>query len=403
MLQDSSSSSYLERESGSRESLSSAHGSPPFMSSDAVFAAAAAAAAASCQAFVCDPPGAGPLFVPTVTDVTTSRELQWMVQPTVIASGPRKAPHDPQALPVAFPPGSCCPDSEPYPLGGVSTHPLASISHLHQQQQQHRHHQQQQQQHVRPHGSNRGGRRRRDDDLNPADAEKRRVRRERNKQAAARCRNRRQELTERLQAETDELEDEGAGLKSEIERLKKDKERLEFILAAHRPVCKMPSEEESEREGMAGASPCLSHLLPKREEPSSLAPPPPSRSFAPAVGDCAMQPAPEVSISGSYYFDLEPLSSAGAPACALAYTGYAGQLGYPGHEGHGGYAGYASYPAASVAVGGGERGSQEEAGGCASYVGSLRHLSASSSGGGSASGGGQESPDSLGSPTLLAL
>ncbi|CAM9587519.1 unnamed protein product [Lampetra planeri] len=305
------------------------------------------------QAFVRDAPGAGPLFVPTVTDVATSRELQWMVQPTVIASGTRKAPHDPQALP----------------------------------------------QHVRPHGSNRGGRRRRDDDLNPADAEKRRVRRERNKQAAARCRNRRQELTERLQAETDELEDEGAGLKSEIERLKKDKERLEFILAAHRPVCKMPSEEESEREGLARASPCLSHLLSKREEPSSLAPPPPSRSFAPAAGDCAMQPAPEVSISGSYYFDLEPLSSAGAPACALAYTGYAGQLGYPGHEGHGGYAGYASCPVASV--GGGERGSQEEAGGCASYVGSLRHLSVSSSGGGS--GGGQESPDSLGSPTLLAL
>nr|XP_032811924.1 fos-related antigen 1-like [Petromyzon marinus] len=307
---------------------------------------------------------------------------------------PRRSPWPSLPVPAAR-------TRSPTRWGGVSTHPLASISHLHQQQQ-HRHHQQQQQ-HVRPHGSNRGGRRRRDDDLNPADAEKRRVRRERNKQAAARCRNRRQELTERLQAETDELEDEGAGLKSEIERLKKDKERLEFILAAHRPVCKMPSEEESEREGMAGASPCLSHLLPKREEPSSLAPPPPSRSFAPAVGDCAMQPAPEVSISGSYYFDLEPLSSAGAPACALAYTGYAGQLGYPGHEGHGGYAGYASYPAASVAVGGGERGSQEEAGGCASYVGSLRHLSMSSSGGGSASGGGQESPDSLGSPTLLAL
>uniref|UniRef100_A0A8C0V8S7 Protein c-Fos n=2 Tax=Cyanistes caeruleus TaxID=156563 RepID=A0A8C0V8S7_CYACU len=46
--------------------------------------------------------------------------------------------------------------------------------------------------------------------------------------AAAKCRNRRRELTDTLQAE--------------IANLLKEKEKLEFILAAHRPACKMPEE-----------------------------------------------------------------------------------------------------------------------------------------------------------------
>jgi len=44
------------------------------------------------------------------------------------------------------------------------------------------------------------GRRRRDEQLSPEEEEKRRIRRERNKLAAAKCRNRRRELTEKLQA-----------------------------------------------------------------------------------------------------------------------------------------------------------------------------------------------------------
>uniref|UniRef100_A0A8C9WL47 Protein c-Fos n=1 Tax=Scleropages formosus TaxID=113540 RepID=A0A8C9WL47_SCLFO len=78
--------------------------------------------------------------------------------------------------------------------------------------------------------------------LSPEEEEKRKIRRERNKMAAAKCRNRRRELTDTLQAETDGLEDEKSRLQTEIANLMKEKERLEFILAAHKPACKIPSD-----------------------------------------------------------------------------------------------------------------------------------------------------------------
>lgn len=79
--------------------------------------------------------------------------------------------------------------------------------------------------------------------MTPEEEEKRRVRRERNKLAAAKCRNRRRELTDRLQAETDQLEEEKAELESEIAELQKEKDRLEFVLVAHAPACKLPYED----------------------------------------------------------------------------------------------------------------------------------------------------------------
>lgn len=63
--------------------------------------------------------------------------------------------------------------------------------------------------------------------------------------AAAKCRNRRRELTDTLQAETDKLEEEKATLETEIAILLKEKERLEFILATHKPVCQMSEDMES--------------------------------------------------------------------------------------------------------------------------------------------------------------
>ncbi|XP_027488939.1 protein fosB, partial [Corapipo altera] len=99
-------------------------------------------------------------------------------------------------------------------------------------------------------------RRSRDETLTPEEEEKRRVRRERNKLAAAKCRNRRRELTDRLQAETDQLEEEKAELESEIAELRKEKERLEFVLVAHAPACKVPFEDVGEvsTPGKAGAA-----------------------------------------------------------------------------------------------------------------------------------------------------
>ncbi|KAM4664157.1 protein c-Fos [Discoglossus pictus] len=146
-------------------------------------------------------------FVPTVTAISTSPDLQWLVQPTLISS---VAPSQSRA----------------HPYGTTSSYSRTGV--LKGQ-------------------SGRGqslGRRGKIEQLSPEEEEKRRVRRERNKMAAAKCRNRRRELTDTLQAETDDLEDEKSALQSEIASLLKEKEKLEFILAAHKPACKIPHDLE---------------------------------------------------------------------------------------------------------------------------------------------------------------
>ncbi|XP_040268144.1 proto-oncogene c-Fos [Bufo bufo] len=146
-------------------------------------------------------------FVPTVTAISTSPDLQWLVQPTLISS---VAPSQSRAHPYGAAPA--------FSRSGVIKG-----------------------------SSGRGhcpGRRGKAEQLSPEEEEKRRVRRERNKMAAAKCRNRRRELTDTLQAETDELEDEKSALQSEIAVLLKEKEKLEFILAAHKPACKIPHDLE---------------------------------------------------------------------------------------------------------------------------------------------------------------
>lgn len=46
--------------------------------------------------------------------------------------------------------------------------------------------------------------------------------------------------------ETDQLEDEKSSLQNDIAALLKEKERLEFILAAHQPICKIPSQMDTD-------------------------------------------------------------------------------------------------------------------------------------------------------------
>uniref|UniRef100_A0A3Q2Q510 Protein c-Fos n=1 Tax=Fundulus heteroclitus TaxID=8078 RepID=A0A3Q2Q510_FUNHE len=76
------------------------------------------------------------------------------------------------------------------------------------------------------------------------DEERRRIRRERNKIAAAKCRNRRRELIDTLQAETDLLEEEKSTLQTEIADLLKEKEKLEHILASHQSSCTLPAQDD---------------------------------------------------------------------------------------------------------------------------------------------------------------
>lgn len=73
--------------------------------------------------------------------------------------------------------------------------------------------------------------------LSPEEEEKRRLRRERNKHAAAKCRQKRVDLTNQLLAETEKLESEQAKLQNEIKAFQREKDELEFILDAHRLHC----------------------------------------------------------------------------------------------------------------------------------------------------------------------
>lgn len=56
------------------------------------------------------------------------------------------------------------------------------------------------------------------------------------------------------------MEDEKSSLQNDIANLLKEKERLEFILAAHQPICKIPSELDTDFPvvSISSAHPCLS-------------------------------------------------------------------------------------------------------------------------------------------------
>nr|Q91496.1 RecName: Full=Protein c-Fos; AltName: Full=Cellular oncogene fos; AltName: Full=Transcription factor AP-1 subunit c-Fos [Tetraodon fluviatilis]AAB07359.1 c-fos [Tetraodon fluviatilis] len=143
-------------------------------------------------------------FVPTVTAISTSPDLQWMVQPLVSSVAPSRRAH----------PYSPSPSYKRTVMRSGASKPHAKRGRVEQ--------------------------------TTPEEEEKKRIRRERNKQAAAKCRNRRRELTDSLQAETDQLEAEKSSLQNDIANLLKEKERLEFILAAHQPICKIPSQMDSD-------------------------------------------------------------------------------------------------------------------------------------------------------------
>ncbi|XP_018411115.1 PREDICTED: fos-related antigen 2 isoform X2 [Nanorana parkeri] len=167
------------------------------------------------QKFRNEMPGSSSAFIPTINAITTSQDLQWMVQPTVITS-------------MSNPYGRAHPYGHHMPnLTSVGGHTALQRPGV-----------------IKTIGTT-VGRRRRDEQLAPEEEEKRRVRRERNKLAAAKCRNRRRELTDKLQAETEKLEQEKSGLQKEIAELQKEKDKLEFMLVAHSPMCKIHPEERT--------------------------------------------------------------------------------------------------------------------------------------------------------------
>ncbi|XP_029960219.1 fos-related antigen 1a [Salarias fasciatus] len=200
-------------------------------------------------------------FVPSLNAITTNQDLQWLVQPSLM-----------------HPPGPSRSPVPPYPtLAGaraLGPPPAHSQSHL-----------------LRPGviraAANNSTRRRNDDHLSHEELERRRIRRERNKLAAAKCRNRRRELTDSLQNETDDLEDEKSRLQKEIAELQKEKEKLELVLEAHRPICKIEDSDSDSDE-----KPSISSLGAIKLEPEARSRPGPS-SKLPAKME---KPKPKITI-----------------------------------------------------------------------------------------------------------
>ncbi|MGH0168982.1 UNVERIFIED_CONTAM: hypothetical protein FKN15_059061 [Acipenser sinensis] len=279
-------------DSGSRDSSSPSAESQYLSSVDSFASPPTTTASQECTAAVSEMPGS---FLPTVTAITTSQDLQWMVQPTLISS---VAPQQPPA-PVAM--SHQGPLVDPYDQPSTSysagyTPPSAEA--------------------PGPSRPTRARTRRpREETLTPEEEEKRRVRRERNKLAAAKCRNRRRDLTDRLQSETDQLEEEKAELEAEISELHKEKERLEFMLVAHQPTCKIPFEEQQQQqqqqqglEQHQEAGPSVSILgLSVKEDPFYLPPaylPPPHEQLHHPSQQGLI--SAEVAFSSSIYAHSEP-------------------------------------------------------------------------------------------------
>merc|ERR1711881_558783 len=107
--------------------------------------------------------------------------------------------------------------------------------------------------------------------LDPEEDEKRKMRRNRNRPAAARCRQKRLDQIETLQLEVNNWELKNRSLEEEVIALKAEKEELQYILNAHRETCSLqvkvePSIEEE--------SPVFVQVQPretvKPERPGSL-------------------------------------------------------------------------------------------------------------------------------------
>merc|ERR1712244_191012 len=85
-----------------------------------------------------------------------------------------------------------------------------------------------------------------EDLLDPEEDAKRKMRRNRNRLAAAKCRQKRLDQISELQVEVTNWERRNRSLEEEVAALREEKEELQYILAAHRNTCTLQVEEEEE-------------------------------------------------------------------------------------------------------------------------------------------------------------
>merc|ERR1712001_773375 len=111
--------------------------------------------------------------------------------------------------------------------------------------------------------------------MDPEEDEKRSMRRNRNRLAAARCRQKRLDQIQTLQVEVNNWELKNRSLEEEVVALKAEKEELQYILAAHRSTCalqvKVEPATEEEAPVFVQVQPCEETVKPQRpERPGSL-------------------------------------------------------------------------------------------------------------------------------------
>merc|ERR1712061_101723 len=115
-----------------------------------------------------------------------------------------------------------------------------------------------------------------EDLLDPEEDEKRNMRRNWNRLAAARCRQKRLDQIESLQVEVNNWEKRNRSLEEEVAALKADKEELQYILAAHRSSCslqvKVEPATEEESPVFVEVQPRLETDKPQRPGSLSLTP-----------------------------------------------------------------------------------------------------------------------------------
>lgn len=104
--------------------------------------------------------------------------------------------------------------------------------------------------------------------MDPEEEEKRRLRRDRNRLAAAKCRKKRLDQISELQIEVDGWERRNRQLEDEIAALKAEKEEMAFIIEAHRTSCKLQTGSEEVFVKMeAEADPVTSVMVQVAPEP----------------------------------------------------------------------------------------------------------------------------------------
>jgi len=116
-----------------------------------------------------------------------------------------------------------------------------------------------------------------EDLMDPEEDEKRSMRRNRNRLAAAKCRQKRLDQIETLQVEVTNWEKKNRSLEEEVAALKADKEELQYILAAHRSNCSLqvkvePAAATEEESPVFVVQPSQESVKPQRPGSLSLTP-----------------------------------------------------------------------------------------------------------------------------------